>query len=126
MRWVRLAPSDRRFLLHPTMTDPHHSCLISSNKLTNNSPSLWATILPRSNSETWSKDARCIPRGIVLTDCATVVHGVRLRHYANDLHVSLKPTYDVNFICAAPYRWIPIAEGNFGAQLPPKRVEHEL
>ncbi|GFX56449.1 hypothetical protein TNCV_73951 [Trichonephila clavipes] len=33
-REVRSAPSVRCFLLHPAMTDPHHSCLISSNTLT--------------------------------------------------------------------------------------------
>ncbi|GFW32530.1 hypothetical protein TNCV_676881 [Trichonephila clavipes] len=34
-RWVRSASSIRRFLLHPAMTDPHHSCLVSSNPLFN-------------------------------------------------------------------------------------------
>ncbi|GFT74219.1 hypothetical protein TNCV_4081401 [Trichonephila clavipes] len=27
-------PSGRRFLLHPAITDPHHSCFVSSNTLT--------------------------------------------------------------------------------------------
>ncbi|GFV55817.1 hypothetical protein TNCV_3321061 [Trichonephila clavipes] len=31
-RRVQLAPSVRRFLLPPAMTDPHHSCLVSYNR----------------------------------------------------------------------------------------------
>ncbi|GFT48109.1 hypothetical protein TNCV_1001061 [Trichonephila clavipes] len=33
-RWVQSAPSVRRFLRHPAMTDLHHICLILSNMLT--------------------------------------------------------------------------------------------
>ncbi|GFU78480.1 hypothetical protein TNCV_2300921 [Trichonephila clavipes] len=32
--------------------------------LKDNPQSQYATNFPRSNSETWSKDARCVPRGI--------------------------------------------------------------
>ncbi|GFT20708.1 hypothetical protein TNCV_3047671 [Trichonephila clavipes] len=33
-RWVRLDPLMRRFPPSPAMTDPHHSCLVSPNMLT--------------------------------------------------------------------------------------------
>ncbi|GFU96626.1 hypothetical protein TNCV_59801, partial [Trichonephila clavipes] len=33
-KWVRIAASPQRFLLHPAMTDPHHSCFVLSNTLT--------------------------------------------------------------------------------------------
>ncbi|GFW34372.1 hypothetical protein TNCV_220981 [Trichonephila clavipes] len=34
MRWMRSIPSVRRFFRHPAITAPHHSCLVSSNTLT--------------------------------------------------------------------------------------------
>ena len=33
-RWVQSVPSVRRSLLHPAITDPHHSCLVLSDTIT--------------------------------------------------------------------------------------------
>ncbi|GFY25242.1 hypothetical protein TNCV_2483631 [Trichonephila clavipes] len=89
-----------------------------------NPQSLQTTILPRSNSETWSKDSRCLPRGIskLLTKKkiailqianlfspyitfeggAAVPRDVRLRYSTNDLHISSPSTHDVYINCMLP------------------------
>ncbi|GFX88482.1 hypothetical protein TNCV_2279501 [Trichonephila clavipes] len=78
-----------------------------------------ATIVLLSNSETWSKDARCLQRGkgkqlthnknavfqianlfspyIALASGSTVARDVRLLYNANDLRISSSSTHDVNF-----------------------------
>ncbi|GFY11937.1 hypothetical protein TNCV_4974371 [Trichonephila clavipes] len=123
MRWVQSALSIHHFLLHLMMVDPHHSFLIS---LKDNPQSLKATLLPHSNSETWSKGARCLPRDegvkqltqknarksiaalkianlfslyITLAGTFAVARDVHLRYNANGLYISSPRTHDVNFTC---------------------------